>query len=46
MAPERRPPSVRAMSTALAFVVGLVPIASLAASLVWMARSSELGLAE
>jgi hypothetical protein len=37
---------LRAMSSALAFVIGLVPIASLAASLVWMARSGELGLTE
>jgi hypothetical protein len=34
------------MPTALAFVVGLAPIASLAASLVWMARSGELGFTE
>jgi hypothetical protein len=34
------------MSTALAFFVGLAPIASLAASLVWMARSTDPGFAE
>jgi hypothetical protein len=36
----------RVMPTALAFVLGLVPIASLAGSLVWMARGSEITIVE
>jgi hypothetical protein len=46
MAPGSQTPSVDVMPVALAFVIGLVPIASLATSLVWMARGGELGFAE
>jgi hypothetical protein len=34
------------MPTVLAFVLGLVPIASLAGSLVWMARGGEITIVE
>jgi hypothetical protein len=34
------------MPTALAYLIGLVPIASLAGSLVWLARSGDVSFAE